>query len=136
MKKLKNKIHPSINLISLFILRGVPFKRSKEISRQQTIHCKRFDIRTKLSGKVVPTQVITSRAKYLPLGLNLHIWVLKIRRTRLSCFESLMKNKRKIDNFDARKCLPQNIIIKSAETQLYRIGLSLHSYDYVIRNKY
>jgi hypothetical protein len=41
-----------------------------------------------------------------------------------------MKNKKK--EFDARKCLPQNIIIKSAETHLYRIGLSLHSYDYVI----
>ncbi len=45
-------------------------------------------------------------------------------------------NGRKVDIFDAKKCLPQNIIIKSAETQLYRIGLSFESYDYVIRNKY
>ncbi len=42
----------------------------------------------------------------------------------------------KMIKFDSSKRLPQNIIIKSAETQLYRIGLSFESYDYVIRSKY
>ncbi len=36
--------------------------------------------------------------------------------------------------FDASKCLPQNIIIKWAETQLYRIGLNFDSFDYVVRD--
>ncbi len=32
--------------------------------------------------------------------------------------------------------MPQNIIIISTQTQLYRIGLGFESFDYVIRNKY
>ncbi len=43
---------------------------------------------------------------------------------------------KRTNKFDANQCLPQNIVIKSAETLLYRIGLSFESYDYVIRSKY
>jgi len=38
--------------------------------------------------------------------------------------------------FDPREILPQNLIIKSAATHLYRTGLSLFPYDSVHRNRY
>ena len=37
-----------------------------------------------------------------------------------------------MDKFDATECLSQNIIIKSAETLFYRIGLSFETFDYVL----
>ena len=39
-----------------------------------------------------------------------------------------------MESFDANKLLPQNIIIKSAETHSYRIGLSFDSLNYVKRD--
>jgi hypothetical protein len=40
-----------------------------------------------------------------------------------------------MNEINVNQPLDKNIII-SAETQLYRIGLSFESYDYVIRSKY
>jgi len=41
-----------------------------------------------------------------------------------------------MENFNSSKCLPKNMILKSAESHLYRIGLCLSSTDSIKRSKF
>ena len=92
--KLKNKFHPFVNLLQLFVLRGVPFKRRQEFSTQERIKCKLCYNRNKHNSRVVPTQVIPSCAGSFSGSNTTHLGIDKQQNQSLK-WRKCYKNKRK-----------------------------------------